>query len=79
MSKNILKICIGTPCHLMGAADLMESIEELDQNLRERIELKTSHCIDNCCDQAPVAEFNGKVYQDLNPEKLYKIITENIR
>jgi len=63
----------------MGAADLMESVEELDQSLRERIELKTSHCIDNCCDKAPVAEFNGKVYQDLNPEKLYKIISENIR
>jgi len=79
MPQNILKICIGTPCHLMGAADLMESVEELDQSLRERIELKTSHCIDNCCDKAPVAEFNGKVYQDLNPEKLYKIISENIR
>jgi len=79
MPQNILKICIGTPCHLMGAADLMESVEELDQSLRERIELKTSHCIDNCCDKAPVAEFNGKIYQDLNPEKLYKIISENIR
>jgi len=79
MSQNILKICIGTPCHLMGAADLMESVEELDQSLRERIELKTSHCIDNCCDKAPVAEFNGEIYQDLNPEKLYKIISENIR
>ena len=79
MPQNILKICIGTPCHLMGAADLMESVEELDQSLRERIELKTSHCIDNCCDKAPVAEFNGKIYQDLNPEKLYKIISDNIR
>lgn len=79
MSKNILKICIGTPCHLMGASDLMESVEELDKNLRDKIELKTSHCIDNCCDQAPVAEFNGKIYQDLNPEKLYKIISENMR
>lgn len=79
MSKNILKICIGTPCHLMGAADLLESLEELDQSLRNKIELKTSHCIDNCCNRAPVAEFNGKVYQDLNPEKLYKLIRENIR
>jgi len=79
MSQNILKICIGTPCHLMGAADLMESVEELDKSLRDKIELKTSHCIDNCCDKAPVAEFNGKIYQDLNPEKLYKIISENIR
>lgn len=79
MSKNILKICVGTPCHLMGAADLLESVENLDQKLRQRIELKTSHCIDNLCEQAPVAEFNGEVYQDLNPEKLYKIIRENIR
>jgi len=79
MSKNILKICIGTPCHLMGAADLLESVEELDQRLRNKIELKTSHCIDDCCEQAPAAEFNGKVYQDLNPEKLHKIISEEIR
>lgn len=79
MSKNTLKICIGTPCHLMGAADLLESVEELDQRLRNKIELKTSHCIDDCCEQAPVAEFNGKVYQDLNPEKLHKIISEDIR
>ena len=79
MPENILKICIGTPCHLMGAADLLESVDELDQSLREKIELKTSHCIDDCCEQAPVAEFNGKIYQDLNPEKLHKIISENIR
>lgn len=79
MSKNTLKICVGTPCHLMGAADLLELVEGLDQNIRKKIEVKTSHCIDDCCEQAPVAEFNGKVYQDLNPEKLYKIIRENIR
>lgn len=79
MSKNTLKICVGTPCHLMGAADLLELVEGLDQNIRKKIEVKTSHCIDDCCEKAPVAEFNGKVYQDLNPEKLYKIIRENIR
>ncbi|MEC9490360.1 MAG: NAD(P)H-dependent oxidoreductase subunit E [Halanaerobiales bacterium] len=79
MPKNTLKICIGTPCHLMGASELLELINELDQNLRDKIELKTSHCIDDCCEQAPVAEFNGRIYQDLNPEKLYKIIRDNIR
>lgn len=79
MAQNTLKICIGTPCHLMGAADLLESIAELDQSLRKKIDLKTSHCIDDCCEQAPVAEFNGKIYQNLNPEKLHKIIRENIR
>ncbi|TDO83301.1 thioredoxin-like protein [Halanaerobium saccharolyticum] len=79
MPKNTLKICIGTPCHLMGASELLELIAELDQNLRDKIELKTSHCIDDCCEQAPVAEFNGRIYQDLNPEKLYKIIRNNIR
>jgi NADH:ubiquinone oxidoreductase subunit E len=79
MSKNTLKICIGTPCHLMGAAELLESVENLDLRILQKIEVKTSHCIDDCCEKAPVAEFNGKVYQDLNPEKLYKIIRENIR
>ncbi|RAK07114.1 thioredoxin-like protein [Halanaerobium saccharolyticum] len=79
MPKNTLKICIGTPCHLMGASELLESIAELDQSLRDKIDLKTSHCIDDCCEQAPVVEFNGKIYQDLNPEKLYKIIRNNIR
>lgn len=79
MAKNILKICIGTPCHLMGASDLLESVEELEQSLRKKIKLKTSHCINNCCEKAPVAEFNGKVYQNLNPEKLYKIIRKNIK
>jgi len=79
MSKNNLRICIGTPCHLMGAANLLESVEKFDHNLRQKIDLETSHCIDNCCEQAPVAEFNGEIYQNLTPEKLYKIIRENIR
>ncbi|ADO77723.1 NAD(P)H-dependent oxidoreductase subunit E [Halanaerobium praevalens] len=79
MADNILKICIGTPCHLMGAADLLEAVEELDLDLKNQIEIKTTHCIDNCCDKAPVIKFNGKIYQDLNPEKLYKIIRKNIR
>lgn len=79
MAENILKICIGTPCHLMGAAELLETAKRLDSDLKKRIEIKTSHCIDDCCEKAPVIEFNGKTYQDLNPEKLYKIIRENIR
>lgn len=37
MLKNTLKIWIGTPCHLMGAADLLEAVENLDYNLRKKL------------------------------------------
>lgn len=78
-NRNELKICIGTPCYLMGASELIEFFNDLDSEIKNKINLKTSHCLDDQCEEAPVVEFNGKIYYDLNPEKLNKIIRENIR
>lgn len=78
MAKNVLEICIGTPCYLMGAAELLESAENFDNKLKEKLEIKTSNCIEDCCSQAPVVRFNGQIYQNITPEKLNKIISENI-
>ncbi|SFL38680.1 NAD(P)H-dependent oxidoreductase subunit E [Halanaerobium salsuginis] len=79
MAKNKLEICIGTPCYLMGAADLMDTFNSLETELKSAIDFKTCHCLAEECEQAPVISFNDKIYHDINPEKLYKIIRENIR
>lgn len=78
MDKNILEICIGTPCYLMGAAELLETAEKFDNKLKEKLKLKTVSCIEGCCSKAPVIKLNGKIYQNITPDKLNKIISENI-
>ena len=65
-----VEICVGTPCHLMGAEDLIELTRELPERYQKNFNFKSSHCIENECQKAPVVRIDGKVYAKMTPEKL---------
>ena len=44
-----------------------------------KIKLKTAHCIDDCCDKAPVAKVDNQIYEDLTPDKLREIVLKKIK
>ena len=78
MDKIIVEVCVGTPCYLMGARELLDDMQKLKSEYKEKIKVKTSHCIDNRCEKAPVAKVNGEVYENMNPDKLRKIVAKKL-
>lgn len=56
MSEKIkVQICVGTACHIMGAADLITLEDLIAEPLRDRVEISGTTCMGLCKD-----ETNGK-------------------
>ena len=78
MGKIKIEGCVGTPCYLMGARELLDEMQNLASQYEDKIRVIISHCIDDCCDKAPVARVNGKIYEDMTPDKLREIVLKKI-
>ncbi len=73
MEKIVVEICAGTACYVLGAPDMFALKEKLSERELEQIELKVSTCLDFCKDEKshpPYVVINGKVYENMNLEKL---------
>ena len=77
--KYVIQICKGTACHLMGANLLSEELSSL-LNIAEGettkdglFSVESVRCL-GCCSLAPVISINGKVYGNLKPESVKKIL-----
>jgi len=46
----VVDICTGTTCFVMGAGHLLNLIEELPDRLKDRVDLRGSHCLGLCGD-----------------------------
>lgn len=81
LGRNVIKICNGTACHVNGAKQVYEVIQdELQITYDETSDdgafsLLSVACI-GCCSLAPVMTINGEVFGRLNAPKLRKIIRE---
>ncbi|HNW36634.1 MAG TPA: (2Fe-2S) ferredoxin domain-containing protein [Candidatus Ozemobacteraceae bacterium] len=51
MKKIIIRICSGTTCFVMGAAELQTLAEHLPLEMKERVEIQLSHCLGLCNDR----------------------------
>lgn len=72
-----IEVCMGTSCHLLGAQDLVEVIEALPQDKKDKIELLGANCLSSC-GKGPNIRLNGLVLSDMTPERLLKIIEDNL-
>ena len=79
MPKKEVEICVGTPCHLMGAEELLNMVKDLPARYENNFKFKSSHCINDKCDMAPVVKIDGKVYGEQNPEKLRELLDNYLR
>ena len=77
--RNVVCVCVGTACHVRGAAKVLEKIEE-SFGIKEgettpdmSLTLETVGCV-GCCGLAPVVTVNEDVVGDLNPKKVDEII-----
>ena len=68
-----VKVCIGTPCHLMGAQNLVSALEKYKSKHEVELEIEAVNCLDNC-NQAPAVEVAGEVYAPATPQELIEIV-----
>lgn len=60
---NIVKICIGSACHLKGSYYVIETFKELitEYALEDKIELSAAFCLGRCTEAVSVERWDGVV------------------
>lgn len=77
--RHIVKVCLGTACHVRGANRILEEIErKIGINPGETTEdgelsLETVMCL-GCCAIGPVVVMDDKYYGQVTPAKLESIL-----
>jgi len=79
--KNVVKVCMGTACHVRGAKAVLTEMEhklgikEGETTADLSVTLETVGCV-GCCALAPVVTINDKdLFGELNPKMVEDIIT----
>jgi NADH-quinone oxidoreductase subunit E len=80
--KYEIRICDGTACHVRGSSLLLDALRKKLQLTAEKtttddllFSLETVSCL-GACGLAPVVVVNEKVYPQMTPEKINKVIDE---
>lgn len=80
VGKNMVRVCLGTACHVQGGKRILETIEnELEIKDGETTEdgkftVESVSCI-GACGLAPVMTINDDTYGRLTPDKLSDILS----
>lgn len=77
MDKLLIEICIGTSCHLLGSQDLIDAIEELTDEVKDKIDLQGVTCLKSC-GKGPNVRINGIVIPNVTPEQLIEIVNDKL-
>ncbi|CAA7600721.1 NADH-quinone oxidoreductase subunit E-like [Acididesulfobacillus acetoxydans] len=81
MGRNVLRVCLGTACHVRGGAKVLETIEQelgvKDGGTTEdqRFTLEIVACI-GACGLAPTMMINDQVHGRLTPDKVGGILAQ---
>ena len=79
MGKNIIWVCHTLPCALRGSATVLDYLKsKLEVDVGEttkdkRFTLMKAECLASC-DTAPMMQINDEYYENLNNEKIDKIL-----
>lgn len=66
----VIKICVGSSCHLKGAPELVELLQNAvkDNNLENEITLSGSFCIGKCNRDGVTIQVDEEVYAGVTKE-----------
>ncbi len=85
MDKIKVRICSGSRCFMQGGSDLLSYAEFLDEGISSQCEFEVCNCLGECRKagesdhEPPFAMIGEKVYGDMSPQKLYKVILEQLK
>lgn len=77
--KYTVSICLGTACYVRGGKDVLNKLKEVlsidvGETTDDKIfSLQVMRCI-GACGLAPAMTINEKVYKQVNPNKLHRIL-----
>lgn len=76
---KVLKVCIGSACHLKGSYDVIEEFKKLikKNNLENQIELKAAFCLGHCTEAVSVERWDGEILS-VSKENIEKIFNNEI-
>ncbi|MGI6668579.1 MAG: NAD(P)H-dependent oxidoreductase subunit E [Acetivibrionales bacterium] len=79
--ENTIRVCLGTACYVRGGKKIIEKLRELlgievgGTTKDRKFSLEVMRCI-GACGLAPAITINGKVYKQVNPDKLRNILEQ---
>ena len=79
--EYVIRVCDSGPCHLMGSKSIFKVLEkELKIKVGEttadgKFTIEEVSCL-GICNEAPAMMINEKVYDNLTPQKIRKILRE---
>ncbi|OHD56222.1 MAG: hydrogenase [Spirochaetes bacterium GWF1_51_8] len=77
--KYTIGVCLGTACYVRGGKKIIERMKEIlsigpgETTPDAKFSLEVMRCI-GACGLAPALTVNGKVYKQVNPDKLKSLI-----
>jgi NADH-quinone oxidoreductase subunit E len=77
--RHEVHVCMGTACHVRGAARILDSVEDLtgihpgETDLELKYSLETVNCL-GCCALGPVVEIDGKAHGKVTTAETPKIL-----
>lgn len=80
-AENTIKICMGTACYVRGGKRIVDRLEELlhisvGQTTEDgKFSLQITRCL-GACGLAPVIMIGEEVFQQVNPDKIEKILSK---
>ena len=77
--KFLVRVCLGTACYVRGGKDVLNRLREVlsvdvgETTNDKMFTLEVMRCI-GACGLAPAMSVNGKVYKQVNPNKVQAIL-----
>ncbi len=79
--RHEIHVCVGTACHVRGAARLLDTVEDLtgikpgETDLELKFSLETVNCL-GCCALGPVLEIDGKTHGKMAPSRTADVLKQ---
>lgn len=79
--KHLINVCLGTACHVRGAARIIEKVERsLAINRGEttkdrKFTLETVNCM-GCCAVGPAVKIDGEYFGQMSTDKVDSVLTK---
>lgn len=76
-----IEICVGSHCSLVGALNILDTLEKLQEDYPEQIKIKRVECMDRCEDikNAPVVKVDDDLITSAQTQMVVSKIMERIK
>lgn len=76
-----VEICVGSHCSLVGALNILETLEELQEEYPEQIKIERVECMDRCGDikNAPVVKVDDDLITSAQTQMVISKVMERIK